>query len=61
MSMDEILEVMKAIGLLDLSTMDILDQTRFILATEQFAQRVKPLIAKYSDRLPEKTTFLFKM
>lgn len=61
MRIDELPEVFNALSKLDFSQMDITDQMAYILAANQFAERIKPLIVKYADNLPEKTTFLFKM
>lgn len=61
MRIDEINEVIQALPGLDFAQMDITDQMAYILAANQFAERMKPLITKYADKLPEKTTFLFKM
>lgn len=46
---------------LKLEFMDEKDQIECISAYQQFVERINPLIAKYADKLPEKTTFLFKM
>lgn len=46
---------------LKLEFMDEKDKMECISACQQFIERVKPLIVKYADKLPEKTTFLFKM
>lgn len=61
MRIDEVPEVFDALSKLDLASMDVVDQMAYILAANQFAERTKPLIVKYADKLPEKTTFLFKM
>lgn len=61
MRIEEINEVIQALPALDFASMDVTDQIAYILATNQFAESVKPLIVKYADKLPEKTTFLFKM
>lgn len=61
MRIEEILEVMNALSKLDFASMDITDQMAYILEANQFAEKMKPIVTKYSDKLPEKTTFLFKM
>lgn len=61
MGFEEAAEVIKAISVLDFPHMEVQDQAMFMLFTDQFAERIKPLIVKYADKLPEKTTFLFKM
>lgn len=61
MRIGEVSEVFNALSKLDFVSMDITDQMAYILAANQFAERMKPLIVKYAEKLPEKTTFLFKM
>lgn len=46
---------------LKLEFMDEKDEMECISVCQQFIERMKPIIAKYADKLPEKTTFLFKM
>lgn len=61
MRIEEINEVIGALAKLDFASMDITDQMAYILADNQFAEKMKLIVAKYSDKLPKKTTFLFKM
>lgn len=41
--------------------MDDRDWIKYTSSCEDFIEQMKTLVAKYSDNLPEKTTFLFKM
>jgi predicted cation transporter len=41
--------------------MEIKDQIKCLAAISMFAESIKPLIVKYIDRLPERSTFLFKL
>lgn len=61
MRIEGINEVMSALSKLDFAQMDITDQMAYILAANQFAEKMKPIVVKYADKLPDKTTFLFKM
>lgn len=61
MSIDEITETLKGLMKLDLSTMDAQDQFFYMMATAQYAEKLRPLVVKYSDQLPKNTSFLFRM
>lgn len=43
MRADEVSEVFNALSKLDLKSMDVVDQMAYILAANQFAERMKPL------------------
>lgn len=61
MGTQEAVDIINTVLRMNIGQMDIADQATFLLATGQYAEKLKPFIAKYSDKLPEKTTFLFKM
>lgn len=61
MNQQEIIDIMNAVGTLNLAEMEIQDQVLYFMSISQFAERMKPLVVKYSDKLPESSTFLFKM
>ena len=61
MNMQEVPEIITAIGQLPMEQMDWKDQMFLIVEMAEFAQKMKPLVLKYADRLPESSTFLFKM
>lgn len=58
---NEIQEVAKALSEIYFTEMTTTDRISYMLAVRCFMENVKPLITKYADKLPEKTTFLFKM
>lgn len=61
MNQQEIIDTFNAVGTFNLAEMEIQDQVLYLMSISQFAERMKPLVAKYSDKLPESSTFLFKM
>jgi hypothetical protein len=61
MSIDEVNNIFKLVGELDMSRMEIQDQMRMSLAFCEFAETMKPIVMKYCNDLPEKSTYLFKM
>lgn len=61
MGTQEAVDIINTIFRMNIGQMEITDQALFLLVTGQYAEKLKPLIAKYADKLPEKTTFLFKM
>lgn len=61
MTSQEISEIMTSASKLDIEHMDMRDQIKFFSAMCQFAEQVKPLVVKYSDKLPKGSKFLFKM
>lgn len=61
MGTQEAVDIINTVLHMNIGQMDIADQAAFLLATGQYAEKLKPFIAKYSDKLPNKTTFLFKM
>lgn len=58
---NEISEVTKAFSEIYFTEMTTTDRISYMLACRCFMENIKPLVAKYTDKLPEKTTFLFKM
>lgn len=61
MNQQEIIDIMNAVGTLNLAEMELKDQAIYLMSISQFAECMKPLVVKYSDKLPENSTFLFKM
>lgn len=61
MGTQEAIDIINTVFHMNIGQMDITDQAAFLVATGRYAEELKPLIAKYADKLPEKTTFLFKM
>lgn len=61
MTAKETQEVMDAISKLDITQMDWKDQLLYMAAMSEAAERIKPLVVKYANRLPEKSTFLLKL
>lgn len=61
MRTQEAVDIINAAFKMGIDTMDMEDQAIFLLSTAQYAEKLKPLIARYADKLPENTTFLFKM
>lgn len=61
MTVRETQEVMEAIGKIDIAAMDWQDQLIYMAAMSEMAERVKPLVVKYANRLPESSTFLLKL
>lgn len=61
MNQQEIIDILNFVGTFNLSEMEIQDQALYLMSISQFAKRMKPLVVKYSDKLPESSTFLFKM
>lgn len=61
MNMQEVPEIITAVGQLPMEQMDWQDQMFLMAASAEFADKMKPLVIKYADRLPESSTFLFKM
>lgn len=58
---NEISEVAKAFSEIYFTEMTTSDRISYMFAVRCFTEKVKPLATKYADKLPEKTTFLFKM
>ena len=61
MNQQEIIDIMNAVGTLNLAEMEIQDQALYLMSISQFAERMKPIVLKYTDKLSGKSTFLFKM
>lgn len=61
MTQHETIEIINSIVKIDFSQMDILDQALFLTSLQKFAESMKPLVVKYSDKLPENSTFLLKL
>lgn len=57
----EVEEILSAASKLNPAHMDVTDNIEFICAVNAFAERVKPLVIKYADRLPEETKFFLKL
>jgi hypothetical protein len=61
MSIDEVNNIFKLVGELDMLEMELQDQMKMTLAYCEFAETMKPIVLKYCNELPEKSTYLFKM
>lgn len=61
MNQQGIIDIMTSVGTLNLSEMEVQDQALYLMSISQFAERMKPLVVKYSDKMSEKSTFLFKV
>lgn len=61
MRLEQAVEVVNALPNIKLEEMEIQDQVTYMQAVEMFAKSVQHLVVKYSGRLPENSTFLFKM
>lgn len=61
MNQQEIIDIFNAVGTLNLPEMEIQDQALYLMSISQFAERMKPIVLKYTDKLPKNSTFLFKI
>lgn len=61
MKQQEIIDIMDAVGTLNLAEMEIQDQALYLMSISQFAERMKPIVVKYANKFPENSTFLFKI
>lgn len=61
MNQQEIIDIITSVGTLNLAEMEIQDQVLYLMSISQFAERMKPLVIKYADKLPEECKFLFKL
>lgn len=61
MNQQEISDIIISVGTLNLAEMEVQDQALYLMSIQKFAERMKPLVVKYADKLPEESTFLFKM
>lgn len=61
MKLQEVNDIIQAFPKLDISEMEMEDQIYVMMATTQFAEKLKAIVVKYADKLPKSNTFLFKM
>lgn len=61
MKLQEVNDIIQAFPKFDISEMEMEDQIYVMMATTQFAEKLKPIVVKYADKLPKSNTFLFKM
>lgn len=61
MTPTEIDNALKALSKLDIAQLDMGDQIIYLAALTEFAEKIKPIVLKYSDRLPNGSTFLLKI
>lgn len=58
---EEMNDIMQALPKLDIASMEVQDQLLYLAAGLRFAESIKPLVVKYSNRLPEDVKFLLKL
>lgn len=61
MNLQEVNDIMNAVGNFNLQEMEVQDQALYLMSISQFAERMKPLVVKYADKLPEECKFLLKL
>lgn len=61
MTCQEAIDVINSISEINLEEADCQDQLLLVMATAQFAEQIKPIVVKYANKLPESSTFLFKL
>lgn len=61
MTPTEIDSTLKVLSKLEIKDFDMTDQIIYLAALTEFAEKTKPLVLKYSDRLPSGSTFLLKL
>lgn len=61
MTQREVFEIIDSISEINWNEAEFKDQILLSMSVTQFAEQVKPLIVKYADKLPEASTFLFKL
>lgn len=61
MIINEVQEVLVAASKLDVTQMHWTDQLIYMAAMSEMAEKIKPLVVKYADRLPGNETFLLKL
>lgn len=57
----EVMDTIESVNGLDFECMDLRDRVKFLDAMCQFAEQIKPIIVKYSNKMTEESTFLLKM
>lgn len=61
MTLYEMQSVIESASSLDMRYMETADQLIYISAISELAEKVKPLVVKYSNELPQESKFLFRM
>lgn len=61
MSQYELQDIMECVSTLDLTSMDLQDQALYMLSICELSENIKPLVVKYSNKLPDSSKFLFKL
>lgn len=61
MTTQELIDIVNNVFKINFDKADMQDQILFMSALHKFAEQVKPLTVKYVDKLPEGSTFLFKL
>lgn len=61
MTAGEIETIINAASEIDFTQMDWKDHLIYMAAMSEMAEKIKPLVVKYADKLPENATFLLKL
>ncbi len=61
MTMFETQSIINSATQLEISRMEISDQMMYLSAISEMAEKIKPLVVKYSSELPSESKFLFRM
>lgn len=61
MTAKEVADIMASAAKLELEKMEVQDQVLYVQAVCQFAEQMKHIVLKYSDKLPSECKFLFRL
>ncbi len=61
MNQYELQDIMECVSKFDLTQMDLQDQALYLSSVCEFAEKMKPLVAKYSRKLPDNSKFIFRI
>ena len=61
MTISEAMDTINAISKIDMSCVDLKDQMEYMSALNGFAEKIKPIVIKYLDKVPPNANFLMKL
>lgn len=61
MNTAEIIEILKLSSEIEISGLNFMDQLYYLQTMYEFAEKIKPIVAKYAMREHKKSTFLMKL
>lgn len=61
MNTEETIEILKLSSEIEVSEIDFMDQLYYLQTMYEFAEKIKPIVAKYAMRKHKKSTFLMKL